>query len=255
MNTVKISLSTNEIYFLSEMLKIECLVGIKDPFRGITDKEIEENWIRVKDDLIKREIIFEKDTYEIDRKYAILVNALRTQHVYCWISLRKEHQIENHHYYFNEKFVVKRTVISDGELQQIELVGTPIEAFREIITLLDFHNIGSNADKIINMTRSNFNKLIEQMFQYNTIESNPSEIGKFKEVVELGIIVWNDEKSKWISEEVNFIQCENGLWLATLENSLEDELIVLKPITVDMASEQLRGIILNNIHRSNPSLK
>ena len=133
MDSLEVCLSSKELYFLSELLKIEVIIGLKDPYEGFTESEIQEDWLKVKEGLLEREILFERETYQIERKHAILINAMRPESICCWFSLIEGNQQVGSHYYFTPKLVVKKSMDSNHDLFKIELVGTPKEALVEII--------------------------------------------------------------------------------------------------------------------------
>ncbi|RFB12161.1 hypothetical protein DZB84_19600 [Bacillus sp. HNG] len=260
MDSLEVFLSSKEIYFLSELLGIEVIIGLKDPYEGFTESEIQEDWLKIKDGLVEREIIFERETYQIERKHAILINAMRPESICCWFSLIEGNQQVSSHYYFTPKLVVKKSIDSNNNLFKIELVGTPKEALEEIINRFSISSskVGSVNSYIPRSVFENILALKEKpdfdryvMTNLNSeekiLEEFITSIKTFQKAGQFEIMTWVDHEQKWDHEDLHFIQGENGVWLTVPEMVDRVELVHIKPTTLGEFEGQLKKMIIGRL--------
>ncbi|MEH7276085.1 hypothetical protein [Neobacillus vireti] len=241
-----IRLSSKEIYFLSELLHIEVIVGMTDPFAGNTQSELKEALFQIQEDLIEKEILFEKETFEIERRVAILINAMRPQSVYLRLSRIEQHQQEDTHYYFTPKLVVKRTKAPDADIHKIELIGTPLEAFTEIVERFSLSHVEKVDSGSVYLSRDTFNQLL----QSQPVDMGP-EIEAFlyslktrKLAGQVEVITWDDQRGNWDTADLSFIHGENGVWLTTPETVEGVKIVYIQPVAGVEIEEQIKKLIL-----------
>jgi hypothetical protein len=228
MESLEVTLSAREIYFLSELLKIECIVGMKDPHEGLAEKELKDEWNQTKEELLKKQILFEGDTYEIDRKHAILIHALRPQSVCLWVNQIKDNEQKSAFYYFTSKLVVKKTSAINN-CYRLELVGTPKEAVDEIIKSFSLSSNYIIANESTTLLKNTFDYLLKlrrnpDLEEYVRTNNTVAKligfvqcIQTFKMAGQIGMVVWDDKQNKWENDEISFIKGENGIWFTTPE--------------------------------------
>ncbi|MDX8360784.1 hypothetical protein [Cytobacillus sp. IB215316] len=226
MKSLEVTLSTQELYFLSELMGLECIVGIKDPFKDCTKEQIIEAWLELKDKLLKMNILFEDKTYQIDRKHAILIYALRPESVCCWFNQFINNNQESCYYYFTPQLVVKRIYEVTNGLHKLQLIGTPIEAFQEMINSFSFSNTERIKVADTYLTKEQFDILIKlkgdsKFEEYALSNMNPKIQQKLEEFIyslrtfqKAGqLVVTALNENQLVFDELNFIQGGNGVWL------------------------------------------
>lgn len=260
MESLEVYLSSKELYFLSELLRIEVIIGLKDPYESCTESEIQEDWLKVKDGLLEREIIFERETYQIERTHAILINAMRPESICCWFSVIEGNEQVSSHYYFTPKLVVKKSIDSTNNLFKIELVGTPKEALEEIISRFSILStkVGSVNSYLPRNIFENILALKEKpdfdsyvmtnlKSEEKQLEDFITSIKTFQKAGQVEIMTWVDDEQKWDHEDLHFIQGENGVWLTVPETIDGVELVQIKPTTLGEFEGHLREMIIGRL--------
>lgn len=243
---IEVSLSSKEIYFLSELLHLEVIVGMKDPFEGCSESEFKEAYFQINMDLVEKEILFEKGTFEIERGTAILINAMRPQSVYLQFSKIEEHQQEDCHYYFTPKLVVRRTKDPDADLHKIELVGTPREAFAEIVERFSLSNVEKIDSESVYLARDTFDQLLKhQPVDLSTgMDAFLYSMKTQKIAGQVEVISWDDEQGNWNTAKLSFIHGENGFWLTTPETVDGAEKVYIQPVAGVEIEELIQRMLL-----------
>lgn len=252
MKTLDVILSGAEIQFLGELLQIELIVGMKDPHEHLSQQEREASFLEARDALIEKQILFERDTYEIERSYAVLIDAMRPQFTYCRVQHIAQRKQSVTHYHFTPILAIKRTELPDTNLHRIQLVGTPVEALEEIKRSFSMPNAdavdtplsftleeedfkrmtGSNKYAALEEIKSSYgNEAIVGLETFTASITTPLTAGQIER------IVWDEEESKWHDKILHFIIGKAELWKVS-------------PITGERVQMKITRIGKNDLERS-----
>lgn len=227
MKTLDVILSAAEIQFLGELLQIELIVGMKDSHEHLSQEERETSFREARDALIRKQILFERDTYEIERSHAVLIDAMRPQFTYCRVQHIAERKQSVIHYHFTPILAIKRTELPNSNLHRIQLVGTPAEALEEIKLSFSMPQVDT-ADTPLSFTleEEDFKRLtgpdkyaaldeIKPSFGDEAIVSLEAFTASITTPLTAGQverIVWDEKESKWHDQILHFIIGKAELW-------------------------------------------
>ncbi|WP_042457234.1 hypothetical protein [Neobacillus dielmonensis] len=250
MKTIEVILSSKEIYFLCELLKVEFIVGLKDPYDGCREHQIREDWLQVKEGLIQKEILFERDTYEIERKCAILINAMRPESVCCWFSLIEDGHQKACHFYFTPQMVVKSTQIPNQDVYRVELAGTPKEILTEIIGQFSISTANVEGESFA-LPRAAFDALLVGRNQesLSSVEFLTS-MKTLKKAGQLELVVWDDAKLTWNHEDFHFVEGENGVWVITPGLVDGEDQVFIEPASAREVEEHIKHMLWSRLFRA-----
>lgn len=227
MKTLDVTLYGAEIQFLGELLQIELIVGMKDPHEHLSQQEKEASFLEARDSLIKNQILFERDTYEIERSHAVLIDAMRPQFTYCRVQHIAERKQSITHYHFTPMLAIKRTELPNSTMHRIQLVGTPADALKEIKRSFPVPQ-ADTADTPLSFTleEEDFKRLtgpdkyaareeLKSSYDKETtlgLDAFTSSITTPLTAGQVERIVWDEKESKWHDRLLHFIIGKAELW-------------------------------------------